>query len=59
MIWQSQRAPARTWETPPGDMMLDRDGDLLVQLLLYLSLVLIVASLMGLSAVGIAAWSSE
>lgn len=39
--------------------MLDRDGDLIFQLLLYLSLVLIVASLMGLSAMGIAAWSSE
>lgn len=45
--------------TPLGDMMLDRDGDLIFQLLLYLSLVLIVASLMGLSAAGIAAWSSE
>lgn len=39
--------------------MLDRDGDLIFQLLLYLSLVLIVGSLMGLSAMGIAAWSSE
>lgn len=39
--------------------MLNREGNLIFQLLLYLGLLLIVASLMGLSAMGIAAWSSE